>query len=51
MPKYVVLGKKILKNGQEHHIREESRSMVKAEWIRALYVESGYETSIEEVTT
>ena len=51
MPKYVIMGKKILEDGAEHHIREECPSLVKAEWIRASYVEHGYETTIEEATT
>lgn len=42
MPIYVIEGKKVLRDGSEHVIRETAPSMVKADWIRAQYVEAGY---------
>jgi hypothetical protein len=49
MTKYIVQGTKEMKDGQLHEIREESPSLVKAEWIRASYVEHGYQTNVVEV--
>jgi hypothetical protein len=48
MTKYIVQGQKEMKDGNVHEIREESPSRVKAEWIRASYVEHGYATTIVE---
>jgi hypothetical protein len=48
MTKYIVQGQKEMKDGNIHEIREESPSLVKAEWIRASYVEHGYRTTIVE---
>ncbi len=45
MTKYIVQGQKEMKDGNVHEIREESPSRVKAEWIRASYVEHGYATT------
>lgn len=48
MTYYIVRGSKEAK-GQMHEITEMSPSRVKAEWIRASYVEHGYTTSVEEI--
>lgn len=48
MPKYVITGTKVLKDGTEHLIREVAPSKVKAEWVSAHYVASGYTVTINE---
>ena len=48
MPVFVITGKKILKDGSEHIIRETAPSRVKAEWAAAHFVEAGYKVTINE---
>lgn len=49
MPVFVITGKKVMKDGKEHVIRETAPSRIKAEWVSAHFVAEGYEVSINEV--
>ena len=48
MPRYLISGSKVMKDGQIHTIAEEARSGTKADWIAAHYVEAGYTVKITE---
>lgn len=48
MPTFTVSGSKVMKDGEVHTVAEIAPSKVKAEWVKAYYVEAGYTVTIEE---
>jgi hypothetical protein len=48
MPKYIITGTKLTKDGTEQIIREYAPSQVKAQWVAAMYKAEGYSVTVME---